>query len=412
MTVTVDADKICGTIAARPSKSYAIRYIIAAFLSGGRVRINNVGKCDDVLRCLDCVRALGAHINYDGNDVEFSGAGKVTSAVCDCGESATLYRLLLPVVCALGVKTEFILSDSLASRDSAALIDCLNEHGARTDGASVEGKIGAGVYTIDSSGTSQYVSGLIFALSVVEGDSEIVVAGDRVSGGYIDMTIHTLKKFGVDIEKTNGRYYVRGKSGYKIPEKVTVEGDWSGAAVFLAMGAVRGEVAVMGLDADSLQKDKEIVLILRRFGAQVSDKDGAVTVKKAALKGAEVDCRDIPDLVPVLAGVAAFSDGETVLKNVARLKNKESDRVAAIVDVLNKAGARCVFNGKDIKITKGKITACDFAPINDHRIIMLETLLATGDGRYILRGAECVKKSYPEFFDDFKQIGGECRVDV
>ena len=414
MDIIVTPQNLKGTVTAPPSKSYAIRLILAAFLSGQKTAVKNVGGCEDVVSAIGCVKALGAKITYDGRDTVFNGREKIDNAVLDCGESATLYRLLLPVVAALGINAQFVLRGSLNGRESFALIDCLNKHGATTDGKTLTGKLKSGIYEIDASKTSQYLSGLLFALPLTCGESEIVVTGETVSAGYVDITSDVLKKFGVCIVKTNNRYFVHGceysaKAGY------TVEGDWSAAANILALGAINGEsVTVEGLDLFSFQRDAAaIVNSFKRFGICAEFDDNKITVKKSFIGGIDIDCKDIPDIVPVFAGIAAYASGTTVLKNVARLNNKESQRVKEIRASLSAAGVKCNFDGKNISITGGKTKAANFKAVNDHRIIMLDTILATGaDGPSVIRGVKCVDKSYPQFFEDYRAIGGKSDVEL
>lgn len=406
MDLKVCAKRIEGVLSAPPSKSYAIRYIIAAFLSGDETTVFGVGNADDVLHCIDCVKNLGAELIYDGNDVRFTGKKTVAFAVLNCGESATLYRLLLPIVCALGVETKFVLSDSLKKRPCEGLITCLNAHGAKTDGFTVEGKLFTGEYVIDTNITSQYASGLLLALPLV-GDCALKLKGKGVSKSYIEMTENVLTTFGVNVDKKGSTYYFGGVTRYSSPSLIRVGGDWSGAVTFLALGAVAGNVRINNLAIEDFQSQSQILSALKSFGVDVSFSDGAVIVARSNLKRATVDCTDMPDLAPVLAGLAAVSDGVSVIKNVARLKYKESDRVAEIIKALQACGATCSFDGNNLTIMGGKLNCAYFAKTFDHRIAMLETFLAVASGEEcVICGAECVSKSYKDFFEHFKQIGG------
>ncbi len=411
MDILIAPQKLNGTLTAPPSKSYAIRAVLAAVLGGRKTVVKNVGSSYDVVCAVDCAKALGAKAVCDGKDFVMTDKINSGEAALDCGESATLYRLLLPIAAALGIKAKFLLRGSLLHRESDALIKCIKGHGAITDGKILSGKLKSGVYEIDVGRTSQYLSGLMFALPLIDGDNKIVAAGEAVSSGYIDITRDVLENFGIKTKKTGDRYFAEGK--YRAPEEYIVEGDWSAAANMLALGAVAGSVTVKGLESGSKQGDKEIVKILRSFGADVTERAGGITAQKGALTGIEIDCRDIPDLVTAIAGVAANASGTTVLKNVARLKNKESFRTERIMRSLASAGIRCSFDGNNISITGGKIKAANFEAVNDHRIIMLNTILSAGaDGRSAVRGAECVKKSYPKFFDDYRALGGNFNVKV
>jgi len=415
MRVTVEKSQVFGKVQAPPSKSYAIRKIIASFLSGNYAEIKGVGNSSDVRHCIGCIKSLGANVRYDGENLFIDGCETVKEATVDCGESATLLRILFPVVAALGIKTKFICLGSLFSRPHDEIFKCLAGHGVKIDekNPTVEGRLDGGEYIIDVTRSSQFLSGLLFALPLIGNGAVIRTNGSPVSAYYVAMTISVMANYGVNIENKDDFYFLSGKTKYVAPTMSTIEGDWSGAAFYLALGAIAGRVTVCGLDPSIEHGDKKIVDYLKLFGANVEVEKDGVTVGKSNLRACEVDCIDTPDLVPVVAALAAFAEGESVIKNVERLKFKETDRVSAIVAIMNSVGVTCNFDNKNLIIKGGKVSHTNFGCINDHRMIMLETLLAAGaDGASAIEGAEAVGKSYPEFFGHFKSVGGKINVDV
>ena len=409
MNVKIVPNALSGEIKAPASKSYAHRLIILSCLSGKSVTVKNVGDSDDVKATANCMKSLGADCNISDGDFIVRSFTPKKSARIDCGESGSTLRFLLPVCSALGIKTKVTGSKKLLSRPSEALINSLNERGAGIENFTVNGKISAGKFVIDGSVSSQYISGLLMSLSVLNGESEVVVKGERVSTNYIDITLEVMKDFGVSVIKTEDGYKVRG--GLNAKAIYYNEGDYSGAAFMLSAGAIFGRVSVSGLKSQTSQGDAEIIDVLKKFGADVNVEDERITVVKNRLKGIEVDCENIPDLAQIISVVAAFSEGKTVLKGISRLKYKESDRIAAITDMLTASKIKWACDGEKLEITGGKPKGGTFYSNNDHRTAMSCAILTAGAiGNSVIVGAESVKKSYPDFFKDYEKLGG--KVDV
>lgn len=408
MNVKITPFDACGTVSAPPSKSFAHRLIIAALLSGGDCFIENVGDSEDVKATVYAVSALGAEVNYDGKNVYVGKVSVPSFATVDCVESGSALRFFIPVAAALGVDAEFTGTKTLMSRPTDAYKSCFSGHGAEFDGKRVSGKLTAGKYVLDASLSSQYVSGLLLALSAVKGESEIVLTGKTVSKGYTDMTAYILKKFGAEISETSGGYRITG-GNLKAPERIRTEGDWSGAAFFLSLGAICGNVKVKGLDFPSLQKDSGILDILEKFGAKVTVKEDFISVKRGNLTAVkDIDCENIPDLAQVIAVIAAYAEGVTSLINVERLKIKESDRIVAIIKTLAAAGIRAEYDGKELKIHGGLPVGGIFDGGNDHRTVMSAAVLAAGaTANSEIVGAEAHAKSYVGFFTDYRKAGGK-----
>ena len=267
------------------------------------------------------------------------------------------------------------------------------------------------MYRLNSGVSSQFTSGLLFALSVIDGESEIILEGDSVSKGYIDITVSVLKEFGVKISATDSGYKIVG--GYDNPPAcVLVEGDWSGAAFPLCVGALCGSATVKNLKYPTLQPDGAIVDILKSFGAEIDIGENCITAKKGELKAIkEINCENFPDIAQVISSVAAFCKGETTLTGINRLKIKESDRIAAIINTLSACGIAAKYDGERLTVFGGTPKGGNFSGGNDHRTVMSAAVIAAAAcGVSAIYGAEHVAKSYPDFFRDYKLLGG--KVDV
>lgn len=422
MNVQITPAAISGEITAPSSKSYAHRLMIAAFLSG-EGRVKNVTFSKDAFATLNVLKALGADIKISGNVVDITAANGGLNetaangyAIANAIESGSTLRFLLPVAAALGKKVEFIGEEGLLKRPYKQLTDCLNERGANICGLKVGGKLTSGKFKITASVSSQFISGLLFALPLLNGDSEIVLDGDAVSKSYVDITIDVLKLYGIEVNPTISGYFVKGNQKYASGKTVEVEGDWSGAAFYLSQAAIGGGITVKGLNVESVQGDRKILSVLKSFGAEVTVGGatvGGVTVKRGKLSGTTVDLEDIPDLGQIISVLAAYAEGETTLKSVNRLKIKESDRLKAITDMLSVSGIKFKVLDDELIIYGGAPKGGVFIGGNDHRTVMSAAILAAnakGDSQII--GAEAVSKSYPDFFKDYKNLGGKVNGDI
>ena len=414
MIARVQRSQYLGETVAVPSKSQAHRLLIAAALKKGRTVVRGVGDSDDVNATIRCLNALGASIDKVRNDAVVFGIGKArVGGILDAGESGSTLRFLLPVSAALGAECSFTGRGRLLQRPNAALCAALNKNGAATDGITVKGRLKAGDYAIDATVSSQYISGLLFALPLLDGDSRILFSGDPVSKNYIDMTVEVLTLAGIRYKRIRKGFAIPGCQEYKLPDEVTCEGDWSGAAFMLAAGALGKKTSVRGLNVASLQGDRRILDVLRLSGAQITESADRIEVRADKKIPFEVDVQNIPDLAPVLAALAATLPGKSRFKNVSRLQLKESDRLAAIQEMLRAAGINSKKENDDLVIFGGKPLCGRFDGKNDHRMVMSSVLLAgLSDGDSVVTDAEAVKKSYPNFFEDYKKIGGKCHVEV
>ncbi|MBR1747392.1 MAG: 3-phosphoshikimate 1-carboxyvinyltransferase [Clostridia bacterium] len=403
---------LSGVVEAIPSKSYAHRILLCAALSDGETEIEGLYPSEDVLATIRCVRELGARIDYDGKSkaVVAGPARANKGAIFDCGESGSTLRFLLPVAAAVGAEGTFFGRGRLPDRPLTDLTAALRAAGATFSSdrlpTELSGRLESGTITVDGSASSQYVSGLLIALSVFPERRTLRVIGRKVSESYIGITLSVLREFGVDWKKTSDGYE-KGEGVLVTPRKILVEGDWSNAAFFLAAGAVGdGAVTVKGLRYPSAQGDSKVVDILRGFGAEVEQKRGEVTVRPSRVVGQSVDLKDCPDLGPILSVVAACAEGETVFNNVGRLKIKESDRLLSIIQTLRSSGIVAETDGEILCVKGGKPSYADYDGYGDHRMVMSEAILSLKSGGEI-EGIRAVNKSYPDFFEDFSRLGGK-----
>ena len=386
-----------GTVTVPASKSAAHRALICSFLAGGG-SVNPVISSNDMRATLGAIEAI-----------------KSGSEVCDCIESGSTLRFMIPVAAALGKEITFVGSGKLPSRPIGDYLRLLPEHNVKceSDGGlplKISGQLTSGTFELAGNVSSQYITGLLLALPLLDGDSEIVLTTELQSKPYVDMTVGILRQYGIEAEETENGYFVKGNQTFSVLDYV-VEGDWSQAAFFLAAGAIGGDVTVKGLDLNSTQGDKKIVDVLRRFGAEITADENGVRAVKSRLHGIEIDATDIPDMVPSLAVVAAFADGETVIKGAERLRFKESDRIESVVSNLRKMGVKVSETPDGMIITGGDVKGAELLGYNDHRIVMAFSVAAMfADGETSITDCESINKSYPSFFEDYKKTGG--RADV
>ena len=416
--IRVKKSRLCGIVSMPPSKSAAHRAIICAALAKGKSIILPVDMSNDIKATMECMQKLGADIKFDGEKLTIDGTNTFSNKnVClDCGESGSTLRFLIPVCAAGGVSAEFVGHGKLPERPIGIYLDCLPEKNVEceTKGGlplKISGQLYSGIYRVAGNISSQFITGLLLALPLLNNNSEIIVTTDLQSAGYIDMTTDIMRKFGVNIEKTETGWKIPGGQSYQ-PQCFTVEGDWSQAAFFMTAATLNGKITIDNLDINSYQGDKECIEIYRKFGARITEDNGNLIIEHDKLKGIEINAENIPDMVPALAVTAAFADGITVIKGAERLRIKECDRLAAMAEGLSKLGAD-ISETKDGLIIKGvkSLHSGEVKGYNDHRIVMsLAVAGICADGDVIISDRESISKSYPKFFEDYRKLGGVADV--
>lgn len=418
MRAEIKGTDLKGEIAAIASKSMAHRYMICAALADMQSFVECHSTSEDIEATIACLTALGAHFEKKNNGYMITPIDRTVmreSMSLPCKESGSTFRFLLPVAATFGKKIQFLQEGRLPNRPLSPLYEEMTSHGASMSPQGenpfkCEGKLTAGTYRLAGNVTSQFISGLLFALPMLEGDSRIELTSKLESKLYVDMTLQVIRLFGIRIDVEDNVYVIPGNQKYRSPKEGIVEGDWSNAAFWLCAGAIgTNPITMTGLDESSLQGDKAIIRILKEFGADIKSENGKLTVSTGALKGIDIDAADIPDLVPIMAAVAAVAEGKTTIYNAERLRLKESDRLKTVSETLNILGADVsetddglVINGKP-ELAGGTVNAS-----GDHRIAMMAAIAALRcKNEVIIENAEAVNKSYPAFFEDYNRLSGK-----
>ena len=407
-----------GTVKAPPSKSDVHRAIICAALSGGKCTISPVALSEDIKATIRCVESLGAVTNIDKEVLTVDGSRMFENkeAQLDCSESGSTLRFMIPVAAAGGVTATFTGKGRLPERPIGIYAEALPKACVEFSCDSglpltISGQLKGGVFKIPGDISSQFISGLLFALPLLKRDSDIVLTSPIQSVGYINMTIRTMEQFGIEVDATDTGWHVRGQQHY-IPSDYTTDGDWSQAAFYMVSGAIGGEITVDGVNTNSAQGDRKIAELLREFGAEVIQDASSVTVKKSALSAIEIDAKNIPDLVPVLAVCAAFARGTTKIINAERLRIKESDRLKTTAELLKSLGAKVTEQSGGLEIEG--IRQLDGGSVNgynDHRIVMSAAVCAACcKGEITCTDALSINKSYPDFYRDYNSVGGKAEL--
>lgn len=406
-----------GRVSIPASKSRAHRLLICAALSGQETELICQGISKDIEATMACLRGMSVEITQTGDCIRVAPGpwSKEKKVVLPCGESGSTLRFLLPVVGALGLQGEFRMEGRLPQRPLQPLWDLLEMHGMdlRQEGERLDfsGQLRPGYYEIPGNISSQYVSGLLFALPLLAGESSLKVTGAVESADYIAMTEDALRQFGLLLSGEGYSYQIPG-GGYPAAaiaarQGLRVESDWSSAAFFLSLGALSpAGVTVTGMDLSSRQGDRRILKLLTGFGAEVTAAAEEITVRRGEMHGQRIDAAAIPDLVPILAVVAASCPGETIIEHAERLRLKESDRLMAVSTMLNALGAevRERIDGLEI-IGSSHLAGGEVSSFNDHRIAMSAAVAASlCQHPVIIQGAESTEKSFPGFWEKLKEM--------
>ena len=396
--VKIENSILNGTVTAPPSKSAAHRALICSFLAGG-------GSVSPIINSKDMQATTGV-----------IDALKRGDSTLNCIESGSTLRFMIPVAASLGKNVTFTGEGRLPERPVGEYLEILPKHNVKVESngflpLSISGKLTNGTYEAAGDVSSQYITGLLLALANVDGDSAVILTTKLQSKPYVDMTVKVMADYGVDVKETEFGYLIHGNQQFKKLD-YTVEGDWSQAAFFLVAGAIGGDITVNGLDMNSTQGDKEIVNVIRNFGGNITVDDNEIRCFGGELKGTEIDASDIPDLVPIIAVLAAFAKGKTVIKGAERLRYKESDRIESVVQNLKLLGAQVQETTDGMIINGGKkLNSAKLKGFNDHRIVMAFSVAGLYiDGTVEIDDAESINKSYPSFFEDYNRLGGKAHV--
>ncbi len=418
MTVTFHPSKLSGMISGIASKSCLHRIIFASALSDGETLIENTTVSKDIYATASAASALGKAVEINESSIRVYDAE--ASDKINVNESGSTFRFALPILSAKR-KTQKVTIDGapyLAKRPISPLYEELVSHGAIISEKgkfpmTVEGMLSGGIYRIPGNISSQFVTGLFFALPLASRDSEIIIDGVLESKPYVDITLDVISRFGISVVKTDLGYKISGGQKYISPRKIKCECDYSNAAFFLAAGALSDvPVGVSGLSEMTAQGDAECVKIIHQMGAVLHRGNGVLSFERSKLRAVGIDAHDIPDLIPILSLLASVADGRTVISGAARLKLKESDRLLSTSETLNALGA-------DVKITDDGLIingvetlhGGSVSSFNDHRIAMTAAIASlVSDGDITVSDFEAVNKSYPDFLRDFAALGGKFTV--
>lgn len=406
MDIIITPTKLKGTVNIPSSKSMTHRMLICASLAKGISKISNITFSKDIYATIDALKAMGADIQIDNDNVIVNGINNIPdNADIDCCESGSTLRFLIPITAALGIHSTYTGQGRLPERPITPYIRELTKNGItfeyhNTMPFTMTGQLKPGKFKLEGNISSQFITGMLFALPLLNGDSEIIMTSDLESKPYADMTIQCLNTFGIEILETNNGYFIKGNQNYK-SQNTIVEGDYSQAAFFYVANILGNNIKMNNLTENSSQGDKKIVEITEQLCYNENNEP----------TGFSINAADIPDLVPILGVLGTFCKDKSLISGAERLKIKESDRLETTAAVLNALGGNVTVknDGLTIKhsILKGGITDS----FGDHRIAMSAAIAATICSEpVIIKNADSVEKSYPSFFKDYQKLGGIINV--
>ena len=417
--VTIYPASLAGEVLIPPSKSMSHRAVICAGLAEETGTINNAGISQDIEATCEAMRNLGTSVEKSEASLKIKGNAvlELKNSRIDCHESGSTLRFMIPIAALTGKPVTFYGKGKLVERSLEPYFRIFEKQGIKYEMCngklplSIDGRLTPGEFQLEGNISSQFISGLMFALPLLDGDSQITITSELQSKPYIDLTMKALKDFSIYIENHDYRAFtIRGNQKYAA-RSYTVEGDFSQAAFWLTAGSLGSEVLCRGLDMDSMQGDKSVIDIIGEMGGKIVVSANTVRALPSDTRGTVIDASQCPDLVPILAVLGAVSEGRTEIVNAERLRYKESDRLKAISSELAKLGAcikemqaGLVIDGRE-SLRGGKVDSW-----NDHRIAMALAIAATKCKEpVIISNASCVNKSYPDFWEHYKVLGG--RID-
>jgi len=414
--VTIKQSILKGRVKIPSSKSISHRAVICAGLSQGVSNIGNINFSQDIDATIEAMKSFGVAVEKREASLKITGAAEidVVESAIDCFESGSTLRFLIPVAALTGKKVVFSGRGELVNRPLDPYYRIFDEKHIRystTDGKlplTIEGSLNSGEYRIRGDVSSQFISGLLFALPLLDGDSKIMMASELESKAYVDLTVDMLKKFSVNVDNLGYKEFrIKGNQKYKAVD-CSVEGDFSQAAFWLVAGTLGADVECLGLNLSSLQGDKAILDIIEQMGGRIEVSGDSVRALPSKTKGITFDASECPDLVPVVTVLASLSEGTTEIVNAARLRIKECDRLKAICTELNKIGAD-IEETEDGLVIRGRnqLKGGTAQSWGDHRIAMSLAIASIRCSEpLVIEDSSSVRKSYPEFWNHFKMLGG------
>lgn len=413
MNVLIQPKPLKGTVAVPPSKSQSHRMIIAASLAKGKSVISNIAYSEDVVATIGAMEKLGVKFIKNTHQLIVSGVGRVSindDNFVECNESGSTLRFLIPIFSLSKEKIVFTGKRSLFKRPMSVYDDLFKKLNLgfqqNEDSIIISGSLSSGTYEIPGNISSQFISGLLFALPLLRGDSKIKIIGPIESKQYIDMTIDTLNLFQIQIIEKENEYFIKGNQMYH-PTNCTIEGDYSQLAFFAVLGTINGDILCKNVPYHSKQPDRKIIDHIINMGGNITQNENGILFKKAYTSGRVIDVSQSPDIAPILAILAGLSVGETSIVNAGRLKMKESNRLLSTTETLRQLGVT-VEMGDDYMKIQGvdAFNGGIFESYNDHRIVMSIAIAASrATHSVMIKNAEAINKSYPNFFEDLEKLG-------
>lgn len=416
MTIAIQPKRIKGNVQVPPSKSMAHRAIICASLARGKSVISHVEYSKDIKATIKAMKALGTMIFEYDDYLEIDGTTTFFRNNCeiDCCESGSTLRFMVPISIVCEANVHFIGEGRLGKRPLDVYYQIFDQQNIsylykeNVLDLYIRGQLHAGVFEIPGDVSSQFISGLLFALPLMDDDSKIVITSPLQSKGYIDLTIQMLNRYGIEIINHDYQELIIPGGQYYHPCDYVVEADFSQAAFYLVADALGNDIVLDGLNLESKQGDKEAIDILQRMGCQLTPKERGYQLYPGILSATDIDGSQCPDIIPVIALACALADGVSYIRNIARLRIKECDRLSATVEVINQLGG-IAKEYDDYMIIEGvsKLQGGTVSSYNDHRMAMMEAIASTVcEDVVVIDNKECVKKSYPSFWEHFSMLGG------
>ncbi|QVK21633.1 3-phosphoshikimate 1-carboxyvinyltransferase [Mycoplasmatota bacterium] len=418
MRVRISPSFLKGQIKIPPSKSYSHRAIICAALSNGKSIISNIQFSDDVLATINALKAIDAKIEVLDDKLIIHGVDEIVlkDKIVDCNESGSTLRFIIPILALSGERFLINGKESLLTRPLGIYEDIINDLSGtflkKNSMIEVQCDFVSKEYHIPGNISSQFISGLLFILPLLKGDSKIIIKDKFESKNYVLMTMHILKKFGIEIKIEENVIKIKGEQKYK-PSDYYVEGDYSQLAFFAVAGVLNGDISCLGMNHNSLQGDIAIIKTLKEMGAKLDIIENGFIFKKSLTLGKEIDITQTPDLGPILALLASLSVGVTIIKGTERLKIKESNRLITTYNTLKELGVDIRIDNDNLIINgKNELREAILKSYNDHRIAMMGSVSSVRSlGDVVIEDAEAISKSYPDFYYDLMKLGAKIIIE-